>query len=545
MVMHAAPESPDSNTAAADGTPPQKKASPGKQRSFRSTAAGAAKRGLKAPPRLSGGWGPLGHTAPFIRDTIGLLERAYAEGGEVVEFGVAHRRMVLLSGPAASEAMFRAPDEVLSPNEAYKIMVPVFGRDVAYGAPPKKMGEQLRMLLPALQDKRMRSYGEIIANEVRQALAEWDDEGELDIVEWTKVLTNFTSSHCLLGPEFRNEMTEEFAQVYHDLERGVTPIAYINPYLPLPSFRVRDKARVRLVEMISGIVEQRRESGREGEDFLQTLMDAQYKSGAPLSDHEITGMLLAAMFAGHHTSSVTTAWMLLELLTHPEYMQRLSDQLWLQYGTEEEISYLSLREISHTEWAVKETLRLHPPLFMLLRAAMKDWEFDGYHIPKGTYVVASPWVSHRISSVFPDAHAFDPDRFGPGREEDKQSFAFISFGGGRHKCMGNAFALLQVKTIFAILLREFEFELVGDEITSDFHGLVVGPKQPCRLRYRRLTAEQRQQRLEAAQARAAAAPNDDTTVHNNPGTEDPESENIATGCPVAGHGGGGNEGCPV
>ncbi len=460
---------------------------------------------LKPPPRLSGGWGPLGHTAAFIKGTIGLLERAYAECGEVAEFQVAHRTMVLLSGPDASEAMYRASDDVLNPNEAYKIMVPVFGKDVAYGAPPAKMGEQLRMLLPALQDKRMRTYGRIIADEVRQALAQWGDEGELDLVEWTKVLTNFTSSHCLLGPEFRNEMTEEFAAVYHDLERGVTPVAYINPYLPLPSFRVRDRARVRLVEMISGIVRQRRESGRQGEDFLQTLMDATYTSGAPLSEHEITGMLLAAMFAGHHTSSVTTAWMLLELLTHPSYMRRLEDQLWRQYGVEAEISYHSLREISLTEWGVKETLRLHPPLFMLLRAAMEDWSYGGYRIKKGTYVVSSPWVSHRISSTFRNAQVFDPDRFGPGREEDKRAFAFISFGGGRHKCMGNAFALLQVKTIFAILLRDFEFELVGDPIGSDFHGLVVGPRQPCRVRYRRLTPAEREERATRARGRVDAS----------------------------------------
>ncbi len=92
-----------------------------------------------------------------------------------------------------------------------------------------------------------------------------------------------------------------------------------------------------------------------------------------------------------------------------------------------------------------------------------------------------------MPDVFKDPDKFDPDRFGPGREEDKRDYAYIPFGGGRHKCMGNAFALLQVKAILAVLLRHYEFELAGDPIGSDFHGLVVGPTEPMRLRYKRRT----------------------------------------------------------
>jgi sterol 14-demethylase len=90
-----------------------------------------------------------------------------------------------------------------------------------------------------------------------------------------------------------------------------------------------------------------------------------------------------------------------------------------------------------------------------------------------------------MRGFFPDPDAFDPDRFAPPREEDKRDFAYIPFGGGRHKCMGNAFALLQVKAILAILLRRYTFELVQPRVESDFHGLVVGPREPCRVRYRR------------------------------------------------------------
>ncbi len=439
----------------------------------------------RTPPALSGGLPVIGHALEFGRDPLGLLHRARRECGEVAGLKLAHKQMYLLTGAAANEAFFRAPDQQLSPHEAYKMMTPVFGKDVVYDAPPARTGEQLGMLLPALQDRRMRTYGEIVAGEVERSMAELGDEGTVDFIAYCARLTSFTSAHCLLGPEFRNELSDEFARVYYDLEKGIHPIGYLNPYLPIPSFRRRDKARVRLQEMIGGIVKSRQKSGRTGEDFLQTLMDARYKSGAPLSDHEITGMLLAAMFAGHHTSSVTTAWTMIELLRHPYYTRRVLAQLEQVFSPGTEVSYQLLRELTLVEWAVKEALRLHPPLFMLLRGVVEDFPYADYVFPRGSFLIVSPAVSHRIPELFRNPERFDPDRFGPERQEDRNHFNFISFGGGRHKCLGNAFALLQVKTILAKLLTRYELALGDDAIVSDLGAVVMGPKAPFRIHYQR------------------------------------------------------------
>jgi sterol 14alpha-demethylase len=450
------------------------------------TARGATPRSTpKTLPIVSGALPVVGHGIEFARDCLGLLWRAYQEHGNVAGFKLFHKDVALFTGVQAQEAMYRQPDEILSPNEAYKIMVPVFGKDVVYDASPERMTEQMGMLRPALQDKRMRTYGEIIAAETRRLVSTWSERGEVDLVEFCATLTNFTSTHCLIGREFREQMSDEFAKVYYDLERGITPASYLHPNLPIPSMLRRNRARVRLVEMIGEIVEARRQSGREGEDFLQTLMDGRYKDGTRLSDHEITGLLLAAMFAGHHTSSVTTAWTLIELLQHPDYLDRVQSELSGVYDTGAEVTFQSLRQIPLTEFAIKESLRLHPPLYILFRAVESRFEYDGYVFEKGSWIANSPWVSHRIPGVFTNPDHYDPDRFAPGREEDKKQFSFVSFGGGRHKCLGNAFAMLQVKTIFAILLRGFEFELMHDPIVTE-SGLVMGPKKPFRVRYRRV-----------------------------------------------------------
>ncbi len=438
----------------------------------------------KDPPKLRGGLPVIGHTGAFIKDTVGLLQRTHDECGAVGRFRLFGKDVILFTGPEAQEALFRQSDEVLSPNAAYQMMVPVFGEGVAYGAEPSKMAEQMHMLYPALRNGRMRTYTEMVASETLDAIAAWGDEGEIEASSFFGMLTNYASSSCLLGKEFRNEMSVEFSRVYYDLERGIVAWGYIHPYLPIPAFRRRDRARKRLGEMVSEIVDARKKSGYRGEDFLQTLMDATYADGRKLTDHEVTGMLVAAMFAGHHTSSVTTAWTLLELLRHPRFLHQVRDEIRSRYAEEDAYTFQSLRDLEKTEWAVKEALRIHPPLFILLRAAQQDCEILGYRVKRGNWAAVSPLVAHRDDAVFENAMRFDPTRYGPGRREDRRPFSYIAFGGGRHKCMGNAFALLQIKTILAVLLDHYDFEFLGETVETDFQGLVLGPKPPVRVRYR-------------------------------------------------------------
>mmetsp|Transcript_9050 Transcript_9050/g.16328 ORF Transcript_9050/g.16328 Transcript_9050/m.16328 type:complete len:152 (+) Transcript_9050:190-645(+) len=141
--------------------------------------------------------------------------------------------------------------------------------------------------------------------------------------------------------------------------------------------------------------------------------------------------------------------------------------------------------------SMKEALRLCPPLILLIRQALKDVKVHAagkdYTIPEGDMVLISPSVGMRIPEVFAKPDEFDPDRFGPGREEDKSSpFAYMGFGGGMHSCMGQNFAFVQVKTILSVLFREFELEMVSKTMPEiDYEAMVVGPKGNCQVKYNR------------------------------------------------------------
>lgn len=446
--------------------------------------------GLREPARVSGGEGELGHMDELRSDPISLFWRVRQECGDLGVFRIADRDICLASGAAANEAFFRAPDEALDQAAAYPFMTPVFGEGVVFDASPERRSEMLHNT--ALRGDHMRQHAVTIPHEVQRMVAEWGDEGEIDLLEWFSELTIYTSSACLIGPKFREQLDSRFAHLYHDLEQGTDPHAYIDAYADIPAFRKRDAARAGLVELVSAIMDDRianPPADKEDRDLLDVLVSIKDEDGTHrFTPNEVTGIFISMMFAGHHTTSGTSAWMLIELLKHPDYLAEVVAELDDIYAEGAEYSFGALRQMPRVENALKETLRLHPPLIILMRVAQEDVRIGDYVVHAGQTVAASPAVSNRLPEDFPDADAFDPDRYAEPRQEDiVNRWTWIPFGAGRHRCVGAAFAQLQIKAIFSVLLREFEFELAqpAESYHNDHSKMVVQLAQPCTVRYRR------------------------------------------------------------
>lgn len=432
-------------------------------------------------PTVSGATADTGHFAEFCANPALFLSRAYAENGEVCQFDLNGLSTVLLVSPEAHEAMFRAPDEKLNAAAAYQMMVPVFGAGVQYGAPPELERQQLKIQATGLRQDRMQRYAAVIAGEVEAWIEDWGEEGQLDIYEAFTRLTLKTSTHCLMGTEFRRTLTDEFADLYQELEHSVSPAALRDPAALGEVSARRDAARARLAELITAHISERRARGAVHEDMLQVYMDATYDDGRPLAEDEIVGMVIWFMFAGHHTSGNTSSWTAVELARHPEAAAAITAEIDALYAHTEELSRQALKEIPRLQDFIMETLRLHPPLVTLTRRALVDFPYKDYVIPAGSNVMVSPYVAHRLPDLFPE-----PARFDYTRPEPDNVFAFIPFGGGHRKCVGNAFAILQVKAIFCALLHRYRFELVDapESYRDIMPSLILRPSEPCLLRYR-------------------------------------------------------------
>lgn len=436
------------------------------------------------PKIVSGAQPEVGHYEEFMEHAAHFLYRAYQECGELAEFDLFGAKHVLMASADAQEAVYRATDDQVSAAEPYKYMVPVFGEGIQYGAPVDIERQQVRFMSDALRPKRMKTYAQVIAQEVEEYIAGWGDEGEKEFHDTFKELVLRTSTHCLMGAEFRLRLTDEFGVLFEQLEHAISPEAIVDSGSEAEAFAKRDQARERLQEMLMQAVEERLAfTGEPPTDMLQSFLDARYKDGTGLPKELIPGMIVWIMFGGFHTSSNTAAWACLELARHPEYQSEVIAEIDSVYGNGEDLSFTSLREMPVTESFVMETLRLHPPLLTLMRQVVNQpFEYRGNIFEVGTNLVISPYVSHRLPEHFPD-----PEQFDPHREQPDHLFALIPFGGGKRKCVGNAFAFLQVKSILTALLSRYKLSLVDAPETyrEVMPSLILRPSDPCNLRYTR------------------------------------------------------------
>ena len=434
-------------------------------------------------------WGGM---MEFLAGPMRLMKKAMPEYGEVFTVPVFHKRITFLIGPKVSEFFFKAKDTEMSQKEVYEFNVPTFGKGVVFDVDHATRAEQFRFFADSLKSNRLRMYVGMMVKEAEDFFAKWGDEGEVDLLEQLSELIVLTASRCLLGREIRETLYSEVTSLVHDLDKGMVPLSVFFPYAPIEAHRKRDAARKKLAMIFDKVIQARRESGASEPDVLQTFIDARYKDGSKLSNDQVLGMLIAVLFAGQHTSSITSTWTgLLSIANKSRVIPTLEEEqrkIMKEHGNNLDFDILAKMDELH--FAVKEALRMHPPLIMLLRMAQVPFDVetsDGkkYTIPKGHIVATSPAFAHRLENVYSDPDVYNPGRFREPNPEDKAAFAsFIGFGGGRHGCMGETFAYMQIKTIWSILLRNFDFELVGNLPEPDYEGMVVGPKKSC-VRYKR------------------------------------------------------------
>jgi len=276
------------------------------------------------------------------------------------------------------------------------------------------------------------------------------------------------------------------SELYHELEQGLNPISFFFPHLPLPSFRQRDRAREEVAKIFREIIKQRKAGPKGQGDILSVLMDCEYKDGTTLEDEHLVGMMIALLFAGQHTSSITSVWTGLNLLSQKKYLQEVMEELTAvkkEFG--DEITFESVKKQPRLESCIREALRMYPPLIQLVRKVMIPMEYKGYTIPAGHLLSVSPSVGMRIPEAYTNPDTYDPHRFDRG--EDKSSpFNFFAFGGGKHGCPGENFGMLQVKAIWTVLLQTYDLEWVSPAMPDfNFQSLVIGPKAPTMLRYKK------------------------------------------------------------
>lgn len=333
----------------------------------------------------------------------------------------------------------------------------------------------------------------MITNEVEEFVKNYpafkEPKGVFDVCKAMAEITIYTASRSLQGKEVRNKFDSTFAELYHDLDMGFAPINFMLPWAPLPHNRKRDAAQKKMTETYTEIIKERRKAGAEkdSEDMVWNLMSCAYKGGTPVPDEEVAHMMIALLMAGQHSSSSTVAWIVLHLATSPHIMEELyQEQIRVLGPSLPPLTYENLQKLDLHAKVIKETLRIHSPIHSIIRAVKNPMPVEGtrYVIPTSHNVLSSPGVTARSEEFFPKPLEWNPHRWDedhPSKTEDEEQIdygyglvnkgtnsPYLPFGAGRHRCIGEQFAYVQLGAITAALARLFKFNnLPGVEDIPD------------------------------------------------------------------------------
>ncbi|KAK5711591.1 Lanosterol 14-alpha-demethylase [Elasticomyces elasticus] len=496
------------------------------------------------------------HWLPFIGSTITYGMDPYtffftqrALHGDVFTFILLGKKTTVCLGTKGNDFILNGKLKDVNAEEIYSpLTTPVFGKDVVYDCPNAKLMEQKKFVKFGLTSSALKSYVQLIGEEVRQFFSQDSpsrrfaaESGTLDIPPAMGELTTYTASRSLQGKEVRAKFDSSFADAVHDLDKGFSPINFQLPWAPLPHNRKRDIAQRKMTDTYLSIIQARREEikakGREKvdetreEDMIWNLMDCVYKDGVVVPDHEIAHMMIALLMAGQHSSSSTSSWILLRLATRPEIQEELLAEQRAIIGTNEDgsikdLTYDDLNRLPLHNQVVKETLRLHTPIHSILRAVKSPMtisvpspnpsdEDRVYTIPTSHILLATPGVTARTSAHFPEPMLWEPHRWDerPGEGvkhlvpghlkteevEEKEDYGYgeiskgaaspyLPFGAGRHRCIGEQFAYVQLQTVLATVIRDFRFESTDGSdrvVGTDYSSLFSQPLRPAVVRWTR------------------------------------------------------------
>ncbi|KAK1544935.1 14-alpha sterol demethylase Cyp51A [Colletotrichum paranaense] len=477
----------------------------------------------KSEPPAVFHWIPyIGNAVSYGMDPVGFFVKYRAKYGDVFTFTLFGRKMTCYLGIEGNDFILNGKLQDINAEEIYgPLTIPVFGKDVIYDCPNSKLMEQKKFVKFGLTQKALESHVPLIEKEVvdyiKMSPAWKGSSGVVDISAAMSEITLFTAARSLQGEEVRQKLTAEFAGLYHDLDMGFTPVNFLFPWLPLPRNRRRDAAHNKMRDVYEDIIIQRRKNGLESDDeydMLWNLMNSNYKDGTPVPDKEVACMMITLLMGGQHSSSSASAWIMHRLAAHPDVAEELYQEqiLNLGHGDESRLSpmqYCDLDKLPLLHNVVKETLRLHGSIHSILRKVMNPLAIPGSPYVVGTdkVLLASPMVTAISDEYFPDAKSWNPHRwdelqpsesivdandvvdYGYGAVSKGTRSPYIPFGAGRHRCIGEKFAYLNLGVIVGTIVRNFKLGTIdgstGIVPPTDHTSMFARPVQPGLIRWTR------------------------------------------------------------
>ncbi len=342
---------------------------------------------------------------------------------------------------------------------------------------------QRRLVQPAFHPGRLPGYARTMTDLIDETTDSWRDGQELDVLAEMTAITSATTAATMfseaLPPTIRRRALDDLTTVLS----GIVEQMLLPPplgKLPTPRLRRYRRARARLRGTLQEAIATRRADHTDRADhgdLLSALLSA--RDGEldrhGLSDSEILDQAVSFFFVGTDTTASTLAWAFHLLAEHPHLRERLQAEVDEALAGRP-VTHADLPRLEFTRRIITETLRLWPAGWMFTRMVSTDTHLGDHVVPAGTTIVYSAYLLHHHPGLYDDPERFDPDRWLPDRAGTIARHAYIPFGGGARKCIGDTFAIAEATLALAAIAARWQLQPVLDQQVRPAVAAVIRPK---------------------------------------------------------------------
>ena len=412
---------------------------------------------MKALAHIPGRSGvPLfGMTPALFRDFYGTLQGHYARYGLVSKIGIGLQKGVLVLGPDNCQQVLIDQDKNFSSQMGYRETAGTWFGGAIVSRDFDEHRLHRRVFQSAFKFEAMQGYSEGINEIIRESLNSWEDRRDIVFMPYIKQLLMTIGARIFYDIDNLGDDARRFSEAFTlILDKGM--LSLVKKDIPPLAYYYGQKGRRFVYQYLDSLIEARRRS--EGRDFMSYLVKSTRDDGSYFSNEELIAHLSFLFFAAFDTTSAGLSHLLMHLAANPVLQESLRRES-VQLG-QPEITFRDIEQLKGIERAFNESLRLYPPVAIILRRTVRDCEIGGIHIPAHTMLFIVPGFSHRMPEYWTDPQAFDPERFGEERQEQRgHKFQFMPFGGGAHKCIGMNFALMNARLFMHQLLLRYRVSL--------------------------------------------------------------------------------------
>ncbi|MCC2275493.1 cytochrome P450 [Streptomyces sp. ET3-23] len=423
-----------------------------------------------------GRWPVLGHAPRLLRAPLAFLTSLPAHG-DLVRVRIGPATAVLVCDPELTY-------QVLHDDRTFDKGGPIYDhvrKAMGNGLVSCTRGQhrrQRRLCQPAFHPNRIPGYADVMAAQAAAVAGSWRDGDILDVnaemfqISIRTVMTTLFAD--ALPPTVLRHALDDVSSIFDGVFRQMLTPPPLDR-LPTPANRRYHHARIRMRATLARAIADRRANDADHGDLLSAMLAAPSREDGDdrLTDVEIADQAVTFFIGGSETVAATLSWALYLLAQHPDVADRLRAEAdTVLQGRP--AAHADLPSLELARRIVTETLRLWPPAWLLTRMVTSDTELGGQPLPAGTVVAYSPYLIHRRPDLY-----IDPDRFDPGRWEGRQQpprEAFIPFGGGARKCIGDTFAFTEATLALATITARWSLHLLPGQHFRPAVGATVTPR---------------------------------------------------------------------